>query len=242
MSTQLYYTLRTAAKMTPRVVVSYSGGKDSAVVLDLCVRFFKEVIPVYMFIVPGLSWQKRQFAWVKKRYGLDVLQIPHFSLSEIFRYGYYSNPDPSVPFVQVSECYDYIRLKTDCYWIAAGELMVDSLWRRGMIWGQPTQPKNRGTINLKRGRIFPLAHWKKKQVIAYIQQNHLMISPESYVLGFSFAAPSPRDLFLIRKHFPIDFEKIMTWFPEAELGAEHYRIFQHHHKGERVGDIKVPKG
>ncbi len=43
------------AKKHDSVLVSYSGGKDSLVTLDLCTRTFKRVTAFFMYFVPGPS-------------------------------------------------------------------------------------------------------------------------------------------------------------------------------------------
>ena len=51
-TTLLFDGVRTAATITRRVIVFYSGGKDSAVTLDLCARYFDEVRVVFMQLGP----------------------------------------------------------------------------------------------------------------------------------------------------------------------------------------------
>ncbi len=230
MSTLLFDTIKAAARLTDRVAVSYSGGKDSAVVLDLCVRFFKHVEVFYMYIVPGLSFQEAMWKWVEQRYGLDVWMVPHFALSNFLRWGLYRIPDYSVPIITPADVYAHMRAVTGCYWIAGGETLRDSLMRRGMI-------NNFGTVSLKRGRIFPLAHWKKSEIFDYIKRYRLKISPESSVLGYSFGELDPFSLYQIKRHYPNDYEIIRAWFPFADVAVLHYELFAQ--AGQRKGDIRV---
>lgn len=54
----LLRTVETAAAITGRVLVSFSGGKDSVVTLDLCVKNFSHVECFFMYQVRGLSFQE----------------------------------------------------------------------------------------------------------------------------------------------------------------------------------------
>lgn len=205
-------SIETSALITDRVLVSFSGGKDSVVVLDLCMKYFKLVEGFFMYQVAGLSFQESIIRYYEDKYGIPIYRIPHFMLSEWLRYGLFRPYDWNVPIISVKETYDYMREMTDIYWIAAGERINDSLWRRGMI-------KSTGTIDVKRGRFFPIAEWTKDDVKAYIRQNKLMIGSESSKLGFSFRSLMGKDVQTIQKYYPDDYEKIKEWFPLVEVAV-----------------------
>lgn len=209
MTSILFDPIKTMGKMTGRVIVLYSGGKDSAVTLDLCSRYFKELYIAFMFIVPALSFSTALFRWVKNRYQLSVNPFPHFILSTILRYGSFRLYDLSVPIVTVEEIYNYIRERSGIWWIAGGERIKDSIWRNAIL-------KKNGSIDKKRGRFYPVAYWSKKEILEYIKFKKLKISPESHVLGYSFRSLMPRDLEGIKKYYPEDYQKIQSWFPLVE--------------------------
>lgn len=209
MGLRLYRSIETASLITDRVLVSFSGGKDSVVSLDLCIKYFKEVQAFFMYQVRGLSFQEAIVKYYEDKYGIHIYRIPHFFLSEKLRYGFFRLYDLSVPVLSVKDIYTYMRDMTDIYWIAAGERIKDSLWRRGII-------KNSGTIDAARGRFYPVAEWNKEEILAYIKQNKLKVGLDSKRLGGSFDSFLPRDLEIIRKHFLNDYDKIKSWFPFIE--------------------------
>ena len=147
-TTLLFEGVRTAATITRRVNVFYSGGKDSAVVLDLCARYFDEVQPVFMQLGPVLSFQRACLRWVEDRYGVAPLVVPHPMLAEWLRYGTFRQPDYSLPLISFLDVYTSVRSLTGIWWIAAGERIADSIVRRAMIKGDG------GVVNDKRGRFF----------------------------------------------------------------------------------------
>ena len=223
MSTRpLFRTVETAAT-TDSVLVSFSGGKDSVVTLDLCVKHFRHVEGFFMYYVKGLSFQEQICRYYEDRYGLPIHWVPHFELSQFLRYGLYRPTDFSVPVVSVKDVYNYLRLNTDIWWIAAGERIADSVWRRAII-------KSSGTIDEKRGRIYPVAEWRKEDVVAYIRQNKLKVGVESRKLGFSFGSLQAREVIPVKRHFPADFARIRAWFPFVEAGIIHHQL-----KEERRG-------
>lgn len=66
--------LQEQARKHPAVLVSFSGGKDSLAVLDLCCRAFNHVVAFYMYLVPGLRHIEERLEWAKAKYGIEILQ------------------------------------------------------------------------------------------------------------------------------------------------------------------------
>lgn len=213
----LFRSVETAAAITDSVLVAFSGGKDSVVTLDVCMRYFAHVEGFFMYQVRGLSFQESILRYYEDKYGIPIHRIPHFELSQWLRYGLFRMYDFSCPIVGVKETYDYIRENTDIWWIAAGERIADSVWRRAMI-------KSSGTIDEKRGRFYPIAEWNKADVQAYIRQRHLRVGVESQKLGFSFRSFMGKDLIKIRDAFPNDYAKIKQWFPLVDASIIHHKM------------------
>jgi len=216
-----YLGISTAAAITDRVLVSFSGGKDSVCTLDLCSRYFKRVQPFFMQLGPVLSFQEAQLKWAEDKYGVPVLRLPHPMLSEWLRYGVFrGQPDFYVPMLSFLDLYSYARIQSGIWWIAAGERINDSIIRRAMI------KSGGGSVNQKRGRFFPVAYWGKQDVLTYIRQRRLKVAPESAILGFSFRSMMPGDMAAIKHHFPHDFARIQEWFPLVGASAAKHEFSQ----------------
>lgn len=213
----LFRSVETAAAITDSVLVAFSGGKDSVVTLDVCMRHFAHVEGFFMYQVRGLSFQESILRYYEDKYGIPIHRIPHFELSQWLRYGLFRHCDFDCPIVSVKETYDYMRENTDIWWIAAGERIADSVWRRAMI-------KSSGTIDPKRGRFFPIAEWSKADVMAYIRQRKLRVGAESSRLGFSFRSLMGKDLLKIQKYFPQDYARIRRWFPLVDVSIIHHKM------------------
>lgn len=218
MSTVLYDPIKTQSKVTDEVIVAFSGGKESVVVLDLCYRFFKKVHPFFMYICPNLSFQERTLEWYEKKYQTEIIRIPHMDVSEFFHYGSFRISDSSFPIVSINDIYQYIRLQTDTWWIAAGERIDDSIVRRAMM-------KKSGSIDVQRGRIYPVLAWKKREIIDYIKFHNLYLGQDSKKLGFSFKSLWGKELAMLKHYFPQDYEKILRLYPFAAAGVKRYEDY-----------------
>lgn len=218
MGTLLFEPIKTQSKMVDSVTVSFSGGKDSIVTLDLCMRYFKNVDAFFMYIVPGLEFQEITLRKYEKLYGINIERIPHPDMARFMKYGTYRSVDDSVPLLEFNDCYDYIRIKTGNPWIAGGERINDSLNRRAML-------KSGGSIDMKRFRFYPILHWNKYEVVEYIRKKELYLPTDTRVFGHSFCDLSGESLFLIKKHFPKDYQKILEYYPLADVAVARYEIY-----------------
>lgn len=80
--------------------------------------------------------------------------------------------------------------------------------------------KNSSSIDLNRGRFYPIAYWQKKHGMSYIKQNRLPMSLENRALGFSFRSLFGSELKTIKEKFPDDFQKIKDDFPLVEASIK----------------------
>jgi phosphoadenosine phosphosulfate reductase len=157
-------------------------------------------------------------------------------LSEWLALGTFRKQDFNVPIVSPKDIYHYVRLDFGAWWIAGGERIADSIWRRAMM-------KKSGSIEEKRGRVYPVAHFTKQDVMRYIKHRKLKISPEAKWLGHSFRSLEPEEMFLVRRHYPADFERIRRWFPFVEAGvAQFEQDLRENGKEGLIGDDGITRG
>lgn len=112
-----------------------------------------------------------------------------------------------------------MRVNNDIWWIAAGERINDSIVRRAMI-------KNSSSIDVQRGRFYPISGWNKKEVLAYIKYHNLYLPQDSRKLGFSFRSLDGNELLMLKREFPDDYEKILKLYPFAEAGVKRLEAYE----------------
>lgn len=198
------------------IIVCCSGGKDSLAVLDLCARTFPRVHAVYGYLVPDLSFREATLQWAERRYGLTITRVPHWELSRLLRHETFRLPSSlhaAVPVLSASEWIDGLRERFGCLWVASGERIADSIWRRAIL-------KRSGLVDQARHRVYPVGDWTKAQVLAYLQFHHIPLPLDYQWLGHSFGFFFGRELTVIRQHAPADYDKIVAMFPLVDVALK----------------------
>ena len=208
MSTVLFDSIKTMSRINDSVLVAFSGGKESVVVLDMWFRYFKHVQPFFQYTVPGLSFNEKLLSWYENKYNTEIIRVPVESMGARIRYGIYTLPDPTFPIVSETDVWNYVRHETNIWWIAGGERINDSMMRRARI-------KHSGTIDVKSGRLFPVAMWRTQEIYDYIKHHKLFLAKEQKVLKHSLRIFTPGDLIYIKDNLPDDYDRILHMFPLA---------------------------
>lgn len=170
-----------------------------------------------MYQVSNLSFQEATINWAEQRYGISIERIPHFELSEFLAYGSFCHYDLHLPIIGMNDIYKYVRITNDMWWIAAGERISDSIVRRAMM-------KKSGCIDEKRGRFYPIANFSKNDIMRYIQHHKLKYAPETTSMGHSFRSLAQKDMYLLKQHYPKDYERVRSWFPYVNAAVLNYEI------------------
>lgn len=200
-----YKILEDIKKQSKEIIVFYSGGKDSLVVLDMCTKVFSKVICFYMYFVPGLALIDEQLDFARQKYGVEIKQIPHWSVIGALKCGVYGNSRPeydNFPDLKLRDCYMSAMNTTGINFVATGEKFSDSRHRSQYM----RFATNREYI------VNPLKNWNKYDVLYYLKKEKIPLpdASSSIMSGISLAV---RDiLWLHDKHYN-DFLKVEVFFP-----------------------------
>ncbi len=197
-----------------------SLGKDSLVVLDLIYPRFKRIVCVFMYFVKDLEHINRWINWVKSKYPkVEFVQVPHWNLSYILKYGLYCVEQPKVKALKLADVVNGLRVKYDLHYVFLGMKKADGMNRNLMLKGYAVN----NYIN--NGYAYPLADWNQREVIAYMKHRSLP-PPVRYSLKASSGIGFNTDcLTWLEKNFPQDLQKIYETFPlcEREMWEMRYK-------------------
>lgn len=198
--------LKKARQRSPSVVVSYSGGKDSLVVTDMCIRSFDKVEAFIMEFVPGMEIVDEQCLMLQKLWGIECLRYPHWSALNARKWGVHCNllPDSlDIKDFTLADILHAVRSDTGIQMIANGYKISDGRHRKKIM-----RVASADTVS-------PLAGFQKVDVLAYMASRKIPVPKSSggIMTGIDLSVNS---LLWLHDDHPRDFRRICEVFPYAE--------------------------
>ena len=215
--------LKRVKERESKIIVAFSGGKDSICTLALAVRVFgqENVQPYHLYWVKGLECEMGIIRKVLSRYPKlrPLIDLPTPSVRELLANNYGRSLTPSV-IDRVSKKSMYtqntvekiVRFRSGIRWIAGGHRIMDSLHRRGMLHACHGFWEDFH-------RVYPLYRWHYKDVFSFLKHENLPV-PDMYGAKANNASGTditdPSFILHCKKHYPEDFRKIKALFPFIE--------------------------
>lgn len=200
-------TLALRCQRSDACLVAFSGGKDSLVVMDMCLRAFSSVEAFFMYLVPGLESVEIELERARKRWGIEIRQYPHWLVQKVVKNGVYCAShwrNDSLPDWKLADIYALALLDSEMPQLATGAKSADSGWRRRFMSTQ------------REDQIFyPIAKWHKYDVLAYLRARGIPLPPSSGHTATGIDL-SEKSLLWLHDTFPDDFKRLCEVFPFAE--------------------------
>ena len=210
---------------TDTILMSFSCGKDS-IAAWLAIRDkFPNIVPFYMQLIPDLEFVDESLAYYEKAFGCKILKLLHPSLYRMLNYAVWQPPD-RLRFLDAANIpmFDYDMLNEmiiedqglpDHTFVCAGVRAADSPNRRSAI-------NQYGAINWKRRYFYPVWDMVKDELISLISSSGIKLPVDYRLFGRSFDGIDYRFLKPLKDNFPRDYQRILEWFPLAELELMRY--------------------
>lgn len=197
---------RARAAGADAVLVAFSGGKDSLAVLDLCLRVFSRVEAFHWEFVPGLDYTRERVLDPLARLGVPCRLYDDPLSIKALKHGTFCDPWVELVGYRVPterEMYEEAIDDTGIPLVATGKKKSDYRQR---------------AFHMNAGRVFgwhPLRDWRKADVLSYLKVRGIT-PPTSHADagGIDLTAAS---LTWLRATYPGDFQKLLAYYPYAEL-------------------------
>jgi 3'-phosphoadenosine 5'-phosphosulfate sulfotransferase (PAPS reductase)/FAD synthetase len=210
---------------TDTCFLGFSAGKDSVATWLRLREFFPKVVPIFHYWLPDLEFVKKTLNYYEEYFQTRIVRLPHPGLSQMLRYGSFQPPER----YQICEWWglDDADFREQCdfvaedhgidpanAWLAVGLRSADSV-RRLMFF------QKYGTVNERLCKFYPIAEYRKPDLIAAFEAARIKLAPEYAMMPRSFDGITIDYLRAIKENFPQDYARIVDWFPMVE--CEFYR-------------------
>lgn len=225
------------------VILNFSRGKDSVAVWIACERHGIPVIPIHKSAVPGLKFIEDDLKRYEDYFGQHIIDLPSDGFYRRLNNYVFQTPERLAVIeaaqLPALEREDWDTLMRHCFakddtWILDGVRATDSAQRRMAI-------KVHGAIKERTRRQSPIWDWGIADVRKAIEDRGITLGPDYDMFGKYLAGkPNPRFkkglygngrsidgirydyLKPIKENFPEDYERILFWFPLAEMEIMRY--------------------
>lgn len=212
-----------------RLLLSFSCGKDS-IAMWLWLRETQEVeiIPYFLYWLPGLSFVEKAVAYYEDFFSQRITQLPHPLFYDMLVTGAYQPPQRvhiidgmqllRFDFADIDEILAQEHALGDAWYCAIGFRSNDGIDRRNMI-------KQMGVVGVKKRHFYyPIWDWDIQQVAGIINRYQVKLPDDYRYWGRTLASFDYQYLSLLRKQFPEDYIKVLDWFPLIEAEFFRYEV------------------
>lgn len=209
-----------------KALLSFSCGKDSWAAW-LSARDHFDFQPYYLYLVPGLEFVEEYIGYAEQVLGKRVIRLPHPSFYRMLNNAIFQAPQNRriIWAANLGEpSYEDVRdaVIEDCglpenSWVANGVRAADSPMRRAALM------KSQG-VTASRRQFSPCWDWNKARLLEELQRANIKLPVDYAVFGRSFDGIDLRFLIKIREHFPRDYQRILEWFPLADMEIARYEF------------------
>lgn len=209
-----------------KALLSFSCGKDSWATW-LSARDDMDFQPYYLYRIPGLEFAEEYLGYAEKVFGKRVIRMPHPAFYRWINNATFQAPERLRTILAVGwPNFDYADMNAavieDCglpenTWSANGIRAADNPMRRAAL------TKNKG-INANKHQFYPCWDWNKERLIKELKRANIKLPVDYLHFGRSFDGLDLRFLIKIRDHFPRDYQRILDWFPLADMEIARYEF------------------
>jgi hypothetical protein len=215
--------IRSLARKYDTVSLSFSCGKDSIGAWLALWGKFKRIIPVHFYLVPDLSFVDEALDYYQNAFKTRIYSVPHPGLYKALS-SYTLQPPERWSIIDelqlptatkeemralVLEHDTNVKDPTSIY-NAIGIRATDGLVRY-------TTVRKHGVIIERTKTFYPIWDWKKAYLMERLKQSGLRLPADYTMFGRSFDGVHLEYLAPIKEHFPKDYQRILDWFPLANL-------------------------
>jgi 3'-phosphoadenosine 5'-phosphosulfate sulfotransferase (PAPS reductase)/FAD synthetase len=213
-------TIKAVRSLSSEAIISFSRGKDSIAAYLAMQDKFEKITPYTYYIVPGLEFVEESLAYFEQKMGCRIVRYPAPAFYKMLNNMVYQ-PKEHIDIIERMELPnlsqdDLQRALTVDHNISEHAYNAIGMRSKDSVQRAFTIQRN-GTINHTRKTFYPIHDWSKQDVIDCIRKAGWKLPIEYRYFGSSFDGLYANYLVPIRHFFPKDYQRILEFFPMAEM-------------------------
>ena len=212
-----------------KVLLSFSCGKDSLASWLILREHGFDVVPFYLALVPDLEFVNHSLDYYERFFGTKIYRCLHPNFYARLKEDWYQPPTRvgtveqfELPDFDYDDVTDGMRRTIGLpeAWCGVGTRKAESIMRAKRM-------KQDG-LNHNRRVFTPIMDWRKDDVIACLRHYDCPLPIDYELFGRSFDGLYARYLVPIKKRFPRDYARIVSYFPMADVEFARLEIGEKH--------------
>lgn len=217
------------ASFSDTVLLGFSAGKDSLSAWLQLRRYFKRVVPVYFYYVPGIRFIEDSLRYYEDFFGVRIHRLPDESFFNIVDGCIYQPPERVKLFdgaelhrgLTRHEVFDWLRKKYDAKYalVGDGSKMSDSLRRRLTF-------VTYGTLYPHKQKFYSVFDWKDDDMEREIRAAGCKLAVDYRHFKRTWEGARNEQNIALREFSPEDYETLKMWMPLLEADAARRRFYE----------------
>lgn len=205
-------------------IMSFSCGIDSIAMYYQLEKYFDNIIPIYLYVVPNLDFVNRYLNYFEDKWGRKIIRMPHPRVIMMLRENVFRTLDLNEIDDSYWDNYDYTSL---CK-IASKAIGIGINTMRGIGLKKGDNPSRHmsitkyGSVNYKTNSFYPIYDWNDAKVKGTIRDNNCKVPVDYKIFGRSYDGLGYRFTVPIKKYFPSDYEKLKEYFDLIDVEIKRY--------------------
>ena len=203
-------------------LLAFSRGKDSLVAWLKMRRYFKRIVPYFLYSIPPgpLSFEEKSLRYYEDYFGCHIIRLPHPSMNRWFNNFVAQAPEnlriienarlADVDYVDVNNMIRQADPEMAMAYQASGVRSADSIIRR-------TSMLKHGVVNHTKKAWYPVFDYKKEDMLRELDAAQVALPVDYEWFGRTFDGIDCRFTGVLKERSPEDYARIQRAFPLVEL-------------------------
>lgn len=202
-----------ARELHSSVLVSFSGGKDSFVVLDMCAKAgFTKIVLFHRCLIPGIKIEQKYLDYAVDRYKVELVQFPEPGIIDWLKAGNYNDVSQAILSLHTwkgESLRNLARQDTGISLFCTGSKKSDAMGQglANLQWANKT-------VN----DLQPIIGWNKFHVLSYLKANKIPL-PENDGRNSSSMDLAVENILWLYENHRDDYNTFKKVFPYIEAAV-----------------------